>query len=133
MADVGTSKRERRRLEQIASAERKHGKPLSEDPYFAARVALLEIELIALEITNLRVLSAESERRAPGTEASLLKIHGSEIQQAIAELMIHALGPDGLSLQEGTTATNGAPERSGPPYPQPLAATYCTLPNTSHY
>ncbi len=133
IAAVGTSKRELRRLKQIASAERKHGKPLIEDPYFAARVALLEIELIALEITNLRVLSAESERRAPGTEASLLKIKGSEIQQAIAELMMQALGPDALSLQEGTIATDGAPERVGPPYPQPLAATYCNLRKTSIY
>jgi alkylation response protein AidB-like acyl-CoA dehydrogenase len=93
----------------------------------------LEIELMALEITNLRVLSADSERRAPGTEASLLKIKGSEIQQAIAELMMQTLGPDALSLQEGTIATDGAPEQLGPPYAQPLAATYSNLRKTSIY
>ncbi len=133
IAAVGTSKRELRRLIRIASAERKHGKPLIEDPYFAARVALLEIELIALEITSLRVLSAESERRAPGTEASLLKIKGSEIQQAIAELTMQTLGPDALSLQQGTIATDGAPEQLGPPYPEPPAATYCNMRKTSIY
>ena len=133
IAAVGTAKRELLRLKRIASLERKHGKPLIQDPYFAARVALVEIELMALEITNLRVLSAESERRAPGTEASLLKIRGSELQQAISELMMQALGPDALSLQPGKIPSDGAREQLVPPYPQPLAATYCNLRKTSIY
>src|SRR5260370_6219741 len=54
IAGVGASKRELRRLKRIASTERKHGKPLIEDPYFAARVAQVELDLMALEITNLR-------------------------------------------------------------------------------
>src|SRR5438105_12947827 len=59
IAAVGVCKRELLRLKRIASAERK------EDRAFAARIAQVEIELMALEITNLRVLSAEAERRAP--------------------------------------------------------------------
>jgi len=133
IAGVGTAKRELRRLKRIASSERKHGKPLIEDPYFAARVAQVEIDLMALEITNLRVLSAESERRAPGTEASLLKIKGTEIQQAISELMMQTLGPEALSLQQGTMPGDGAPEQLEPPYPAPLAATYCNMRKTSIY
>jgi alkylation response protein AidB-like acyl-CoA dehydrogenase len=101
IAGVGVSKRELARLKRIASEERKDGKPLLADPGFAARVAQVEVELMALEITNLRVLAAEAERRAPGPEASLLKIRGSEIQQAISELMMHAKGPQALPLARG--------------------------------
>jgi alkylation response protein AidB-like acyl-CoA dehydrogenase len=60
------------------------------------------------------VLSAEAERRAPGPEASLLKIKGTEIQQAISELMMHAVGPH------------------SPAFPR-LAATYLNLRKTSIY
>src|SRR5438105_1730767 len=104
IAGVGVSKRELARLKRIASEERKDEKPLLADPGFAARVAQVEVELMALEITNLRVLAAEAERRAPGPEASLLKIKGTEIQQAISELMMHAVGPRALSLRPGATA-----------------------------
>ena len=73
IAGVGASKRELERLKQIAAHERKHGKPLLEDPSFSARIAQVEIELMALEITQLRVVSADSAKQAPGPEASLLK------------------------------------------------------------
>ena len=116
IAGVGASKRELARLKRIASEERKDGKPLLTDPGFATRVAQVEVELMALEITNLRVLAAEAERRAPGPEASLLKIKGTEIQQAISELMMHAVGPRALSLRRGA-----------------LAATYLNLRKTSIY
>jgi alkylation response protein AidB-like acyl-CoA dehydrogenase len=99
IAGVGVSKRELARLKRIAFEERKSGRPLLADPGFAARVAQVEIDLMALEITNLRVLAAEAERRAPGPEASLLKIKGTEIQQAISELMMHARGPQALPLR----------------------------------
>ena len=98
IAGVGVSKRELARLKRIASEERKDGRPLLADPVFAARVAQVEVELMALEITNLRVLAAEAERRAPGPEASLLKIKGTEIQQAISELMMQARGPQALPM-----------------------------------
>jgi alkylation response protein AidB-like acyl-CoA dehydrogenase len=104
IAGVGPSKRELARLKRIASEERKNGRALLEDPAFAAQVAQVEIDLMALEITNLRVLAAEAERRAPGPEASLLKIKGTEIQQAISDLMMHALGPNGLRMRRETAA-----------------------------
>ncbi len=106
IAGVGVSKRELVRLKRIATEERKDGRPLLADPVFAARVAQVEVELMALEITNLRVLAAEAERRAPGPEASLLKIKGTEIQQAISELMMHARGPQALPM--GHRALGGA-------------------------
>ena len=82
IAGIGVAKRELARLKRSRAEERKDGRPLLDDPLFAARVARVEIELNALEITNLRVLSAERGSRAAGPEASILKIKGTEIQQA---------------------------------------------------
>jgi alkylation response protein AidB-like acyl-CoA dehydrogenase len=96
IAGIGSAKRELARLKQTAAAQRCGGRSLLEDPSFAARVARIEIDLTALEITNLRVLSAEGASRAPGPEASILKIKGTEIQQAISELLMRAAGRDAL-------------------------------------
>jgi alkylation response protein AidB-like acyl-CoA dehydrogenase len=95
IAAVGRSKRELGFLKRIASEQFKNGEPLLRDPLFAAKVASLEIELMALEMTVLRVVSAESDgdRKGPGPEASMLKIKGTEIQQALSELMLEAAGP----------------------------------------
>jgi len=133
IAGIGSSKRELARLRNIAAEERKHGKPLLEDPLFAARLAQVEIELMAVEITNLRVLSAEAERRAPGPEASILKIKGTEIQQAISELMMQAAGPYALPYRQEALdgAFRGPPV--GPAHAAPLAATYCNLRKASIY
>jgi alkylation response protein AidB-like acyl-CoA dehydrogenase len=116
IAGVGASKRELQRLKQIAAQERKHGRPLLEDPAFAARISQVEIELMGLEITILRVLSAEAAHKAPGPEASLLKIKGTEIQQALSELMMQATGPQALSFERDS-----------------LTATYCNFRKTSIY
>jgi alkylation response protein AidB-like acyl-CoA dehydrogenase len=133
IAGVGASKRELARLKRIASEERKDGRPLLADPGFAARMAQVEIELMALEITNLRVLAAEAERRAPGAEASLLKIKGTEIQQALAELMMHAVGPYALPFRQEARRDGVSGESVGPAYAAPLAATYLNLRKTSIY
>ncbi len=99
IAGIGIAKRELARLKRVAAEERKDGRPLIDDPLFAARVASVEIELAALEITNLRVLSAERGSRAPGPEASILKIKGTEIQQAISELLMRAAGAYALPMR----------------------------------
>jgi alkylation response protein AidB-like acyl-CoA dehydrogenase len=114
IAAVGASKRELKRLQTIASCEIKNGKPLSEDPLFAARIAQVEIDLMALEITNLRALSAESEKRAPGPEASVLKIKGTEIQQALTELMMYAVGPYALPFGRASTEESDIHSVAGP-------------------
>ena len=133
IAGIGASKRELARLKRIAAEERKNGRPLLSEPAFAAQVAQVEVDLMALEITNLRVLSAEAERRAPGPEASLLKIKGTEIQQAIAELMMHAVGPYGLPMRREARRDRFAGESVGPAYAAPLAAAYLNLRKTSIY
>jgi alkylation response protein AidB-like acyl-CoA dehydrogenase len=133
IAGVGASKRELTRLKRIAARERKHGRPLLEDPAFAARVAQVEIDLMALEITNLRVLAAEAERRAPGPEASLLKVKGTEIQQALTELMMQAVGPYALPFRREALEAGFGGEGVGPEYAAPLAATYCNMRKASIY
>ena len=127
IAGVGVSKRQLRRLKRIAASETCNGRPLALDPLFAARIAQVEIELMALEITNLRVISADADRKAPGPEASLLKIKGTEIQQALSELMMQAVGPYAIPFQEEDGAL------VGPAYAAPLGPTYCNLRKTSIY
>jgi alkylation response protein AidB-like acyl-CoA dehydrogenase len=124
IAGVGASKRELRMLKYIASEERKNGRPLIEDPRFRDRIARVEIDLIALEITNLRVTAAESAGRAPGPEASILKIKGTEIQQALTELMMEAVGPYALPYLPAAWGDHWLGERVGPEYAAPLASRY---------
>ncbi len=113
IAGIGIAKRELARLRRIAEAEKKLA-----DPLFAARMAQVEIDLMALEITNHRVLSAEHANKAPGPEASLLKIKGTEIQQSIAELMMQAVGTYALPFKQPDV---------GPDYATNLATGYCNL------
>jgi alkylation response protein AidB-like acyl-CoA dehydrogenase len=96
-AGIGNCKRALKRLKEIAGRQLQNGRPLIEDARFRDRIAGVELELMALEVTHLRVLSAVStESRAPGPEVSLLKIKASELIQQLAELQMHALGHDAL-------------------------------------
>ena len=133
IAGVGILKRELGRLKHIASRESRRGRPLLHDPLFAARLAEVEIELWALELTNLRVVSAEAERRAPGPEASLLKIKGTELQQAVSELAMQAVGPQALPFRPEALEAGFQGEPVGPPYAAPLAATYLNRRKASIY
>jgi alkylation response protein AidB-like acyl-CoA dehydrogenase len=133
IAGVGASKRELHRLKDIARQETKNGKPLIEDPLFAARIAQVEIDLMALEMTSLRVLSAEAQKRTPGPEASILKIKGTEVQQMLTELMMYAVGPYALPFERGSREEGDLRSIAGPAYAAPLAATYCNYRKTSIY
>jgi len=88
IADVNRAKRELERLKRIAKSE-----GVWEDTRFRDQIALLEVEVVALEMMVLRVLSAEKSGKQSLDVAGLLKIRGSEIQQRYAELMMLAAGP----------------------------------------
>jgi alkylation response protein AidB-like acyl-CoA dehydrogenase len=91
---IGASKRELARLKELAAHHTKNGKPILDDPRFRDRLTRVEVELMALEITNLRVLDQmRRSGKPPGADVSMLKIKGTEIQQAITELMMQAAGP----------------------------------------
>jgi alkylation response protein AidB-like acyl-CoA dehydrogenase len=133
IAGVGRSKRELKKLKDIARRERSGGRPLIEDARFRDRIAQVEIELMALEVTNLRVLSEEGARRAPGPEASILKVRGSEIQQSLTELMLQAVGPYGVPYVPEALDAGWAGEAVGPDYAASLAGTYFNMRKTSIY
>jgi alkylation response protein AidB-like acyl-CoA dehydrogenase len=88
IAEVSRSMGGLRRTIEFARAEGR----LIDDPAFQRRVSDVEIELMALEYTELRVLAALSAGTAPGPESSLLKIKGTELQQRVQELAMEVSG-----------------------------------------
>ena len=88
IADVNRAKRELERLKRIAKAE-----GVYDDLRFRDQIALLEVDIVALEMLVLRVLSAEKSGKQSLDIAGLLKIKGSEIQQRYTELIMLACGP----------------------------------------
>jgi alkylation response protein AidB-like acyl-CoA dehydrogenase len=131
IAAVGRSKRELASLKKLAAAQSKNGKPLIEDPLFAAKVATLEIELMALEMTVLRVLA--QAHQAPGPEASVLKVRGTDIQQSLSELMVEAAGPLALPFDPAYLEGQSDHSVSGEDDAAPLAAHYFNFRKTSIY
>jgi len=92
LAGVARSKYRMRRLRHKISRPLHGARPLCEDNNFARKFAATEIELTALEYTDLRTLAAVAVGRAPGPESSILKIRGTEVQQAIDALFLEAAG-----------------------------------------
>lgn len=93
IAGVGFSVAALEKLKVIADRVHCHGKPLSQDPLFAARMAKVEIDLENMKTTNLRVIAAVAGGGAPGAESSMLKIRGTEIRQELFSLTRRAMGP----------------------------------------
>jgi alkylation response protein AidB-like acyl-CoA dehydrogenase len=92
IAGVARSKYRMKRLREKTAHSVHGGRPLLEDRNFARKLAAVEIELKALEYTELRTLAAVSIGKAPGPESSILKVKGTEIQQAIDSLFVEAAG-----------------------------------------
>jgi len=86
--NIAVCKRELARVKELAARA-----GLLDDPRFGDRLTRVEVELMALEITNLRFLDQLRGSRPPGAEVSLLKIKGTEIQQTLTELMMQTAGP----------------------------------------
>ena len=101
IARVGTSKERLRRIRELAAMERMGDKPLLDDERFREKLAAVEVELKALEMTQLRVIAAERTRtdNKPDPASSILKIKGSEIQQTTTELLLEVVGPYALPYQ----------------------------------
>jgi alkylation response protein AidB-like acyl-CoA dehydrogenase len=131
IAAVGRSKRELARLKELARREQKDGAPLLRDPLFAAKVADLEIELMALEMTVLRVLARAD--KAPGPEASVLKVRGTEIQQRLSALMVEAAGPLALPFDPAYLEGGQAHSAIDDDFAAPLLPHYFNFRKTSIY
>ena len=94
-ASVGGLQREVAALRVVAKRELKNGRPLMEDPRFRDRLSRIEIDLAAQELTGMRFLDKMRKTgQPPGADVSMLKLRGTEIQQAITELMMQAVGPN---------------------------------------
>jgi len=135
IADVNRAKRELERLKRIAKAE-----GVYDDTRFRDQIALLEVDVVALEMLVLRVLSAEKSGKQSLDIAGLLKIRGSEIQQRYTELMMQAAGPFSVPCMleameagwQGDAALGGA-WPGGATHCAPLAGTYFNYRKTTIY
>jgi len=90
IAGVATSKFRLRRLRERTQKPLRGGAALGLDRNFMRKLAAVEVDLKALEFTELRTLAAVQSGNAPGPESSILKVKGTEIQQAIDTLYLEA-------------------------------------------
>ena len=129
IAGVARSKRELARLKKIAQSE-----GLWDDVRFRDEIAKLEVDIIALEMLVLRVLSATTSGKNSLDIAGLLKIKGSEIQQRYSELMMLAGGPYALPLiREAMEAGWQGDFPGGNPLLAPLTSRYFNMRKTTIY
>jgi pimeloyl-CoA dehydrogenase large subunit len=111
IARVGVSKERIRRIRELAAQVESGGKPVLEDQGFREKLAAVEIELKALELTQLRVVADENKhgKGKPNPASSVLKIKGSEIQQTTTELLMEVIGPFAAPFDEhGDDGSNEA-------------------------
>ncbi|WP_067534717.1 acyl-CoA dehydrogenase family protein [Nocardia crassostreae] len=112
---VGRTKVKLGVAKEYAAQTRSGSGTLLEDPVFAARVAELENELLALELTLMRVVSNSADGK-PNPASSVLKLRGSELQQAATELLLDIAGPDALPVHAADIASPAWAQRTGPGY-----------------
>jgi alkylation response protein AidB-like acyl-CoA dehydrogenase len=137
IARVGYSKQRVQRIKELASRVMAGDRPLIEDERFREKVAAVEVELKALEMTQMRVLSDDRNRKnnLPNPMSSILKIKGSEIQQATTHLLLEIAGPLSVPYQlDGEDARFGSNE---PPedleWAAPAAPAYFNYRKTTIY
>lgn len=133
IAQVGRSRKQLARVRAIAAAERSNGAPLIDDAHFREKVASVEIDMLTLESVVLKVLSAESSGKGPGPEASILKIKGTELQQAITELLVEAVGYYANPFVPEALEPGWNEEPIGPDYAASLAPHYFNWRKASIY
>jgi len=124
IARVGVSKARIRRIKQLAKLERVGDITMLDEPHFREKLAAVEVELKALEMTQLRVVADERnrERGKPNPASSILKLKGSELQQATTELLMDVVGPYILPYDDHEDGSNEPPV--GPDYAAEAAPTY---------
>jgi hypothetical protein len=108
IALVAHSKVALAKVRALAAKVGERGQRLADDPVFRRKLTEIEVELTALEYTELRLLAAENAGKAPGVEVSMLKIRGTEIHQRLNELALEALGPH-AALRVNRAAAGAAP------------------------
>jgi alkylation response protein AidB-like acyl-CoA dehydrogenase len=104
MAGIGRSMRGLKKLKQIVRAEMDASDPAYSD--FVREIARIELDVLALEATELRVVAQMARGIEPGAAASLFKIRGTEIFQQITELTHRAIGNYGLAIRGQQAGAN---------------------------
>ena len=122
IAGVGFSRAALDSVKRVAGIEQSGGRPLIENPHFAARVAQVEIDLMAMATTNMRIISQAAAGQAPGVESSMLKVKGTIIRQELNDLARRAVGP--YAMPFASEAVEGDNDPVGPDYAGPVAAQY---------
>ena len=100
ISGVAASKRKLEKIKNLAATTPSHGQMLLHEPLFQRKIAEVEIELTALQYTDLRILSAVTTGGAPGPESSILKIKGTEIQQKLTELSLEIAAYPGFVFND---------------------------------
>jgi pimeloyl-CoA dehydrogenase large subunit len=135
IARLGVSKARLKRIRELASLQICGDKPLIQDLRFRQKLALLEVEVKALEMTQFRVIANEGkrERGKPDPASSVLKIKGSEIQQATTELLMDVVGPYALPFEEEREGQLWNEPSIGPEWAAAIAPTYFNTRKVSIY
>ena len=111
--EVSRTKRRMVLLRELAATQQSNGRPLAEDAHFAMRLAGAQVELDALELTNLRLLLDDAYEGDGMAAASMMKLRGSEVMQLVTELTLDAMGPGVMPYEaagDGSSQTPGAPD-----------------------
>ncbi|MEG0922616.1 MAG: acyl-CoA dehydrogenase family protein [Comamonas sp.] len=124
IAGVGFSMAALEKLKVIADRVQRNGKPLSQDPQFATRMAKIEIDLENMKTTNLRVIASVAGGGVPGAESSMLKIRGTVIRQELLSLIRRAMGPYAIPFIEEAQYSEYADAPVGEPEAATAAANY---------
>ncbi len=125
-------KRAINKVRKMAGQTDAGGTKLIESSSFRARLDELEIQVSALEFFELRMFSAMSAGQRPGAESSMLKCNGTDLQQAISELSVEAIGYYAMPFVRDTSAKTNVP-RPGPEFAGPVAPYYFNLRKASIY
>ncbi|MBV1889171.1 MAG: pimeloyl-CoA dehydrogenase large subunit, partial [Proteobacteria bacterium] len=125
IARIAQSKLRIEHLYEIAANERVNGGLLNQDKDFMRKLTQIEVDLMALEYTELRMLSKIEKGDNLTAEPSLLKIKGSEIQQRLTSLLVESLGMYGAAyesqeVREGRNDLNFAPDYAHGPMAEHL-------------
>jgi alkylation response protein AidB-like acyl-CoA dehydrogenase len=120
------------KVRKMASQTDASGTKLIDDPSFRARLDDLEIQVSAMEFTELRIFASLSAGQRPGPESSMIKCRNTDLQQAISEMSVEAIGYYAMPFVRDTWAKKNEP-RPGPDFAAPVAPYYFNIRKASIY
>jgi len=123
VARVGLSKARIAKAKALATRVMEGGAPLSENVRFREKLAAVEVELKALEITNMRAIAGKRQDGRQDPKSSVLKMKGSELQQLTTEILLDVAGPHAMARQTDFYECR-TDETQGPDWAAAMAHSY---------